>query len=272
MINDIQHAQRPTTQKEADAIAEKMPFSYRAALGELIYAYVTCRPDIGYAIALLAKYSNNPAEIHFEAVKDVYRYLRRTKDDGIIFWRTQRRDDTDLPDGTEVTRPIDEDDALVPHPAEADQLGAYFDAAYATCPATRRSTGAFVITLGGSVIYYKAKWMPTVATSSTEAEFMAAVNCAKAVKYFRSILNELGVKQNGPTPASPPRGLATSISSTSPSRSGLPARLCKVLRYSTTPSTAPSVPRLPLYSLSMTPKLGSFEIIQKPPTTFSWLI
>ena len=160
---------------------------------------MTCRPDIGYAIALLAKYSNNPAEIHFEAVKDVYRNLRRTKDDGIIFWRTQRRDDADLPDGTEVTRPIDEDDALVPHPKEADQLGAYFDAAYATCPDTRRSTGAFIITLGGSAIYYKAKWMPTVATSSTEAEFMAAVNCAKAVKYFRSILDELGVKQVGPT-------------------------------------------------------------------------
>ena len=36
------------------------------------------------------------------------------------------------------------------------------------------STGAYVITLGGSAIYYKAKWLPTVATSSTEAEFMAA--------------------------------------------------------------------------------------------------
>ena len=96
-INDIQHAQHPTTQKEADAIPDKMPFSYRAALGELIYAYVTCRPDIGYAIALLAKYSNNPAEIYFEAVKDVYRYLRRTKDDGTIFWRTQRRNEMFVP-------------------------------------------------------------------------------------------------------------------------------------------------------------------------------
>ena len=28
---------------------------------------------------------------------------------------------------------------------------------------------------------------------------MAAVNCTKAIKYFRSILNELGIKQIGPT-------------------------------------------------------------------------
>ena len=64
------------------------------------------------------------------------RCLHRTKDDGVIFWRTQRRDNTDLPDGTEVTRPINEDDALVPHQKEADQLGAYFDAAHAACPDT----------------------------------------------------------------------------------------------------------------------------------------
>ena len=33
----------------------------------------------------------------------------------------------------------------------------------------------------------------------TKAEFMAAVNCAKVIKQFRSILNELGLKQVGPT-------------------------------------------------------------------------
>ena len=152
-----------------------------------------------YAVAELAKFSNNPAEEHYQAVRRVFKYLRQTKDDGIIFWRINPRHD--LPSKPIPTRAIDEDDALVPHPIRPDQLGAYFDAAYATCSSTRRSTGAFIITLGGSAIYYKAKWLPTVATSSTEAEFMAAVNCAKAVKYFRSILDELGVKQCAtPTP------------------------------------------------------------------------
>ena len=145
----------------------------------------------------VADKSNNPAEEHYQAVRRVFKCLRQTKDDGIIFWRINPRQD--LPSKPIPTRAIDEDDALVPHPVRPDQLGAYFDAAYATCSSTRRSTGAFIITLGGSAIYYKAKWLPTVATSSTEAEFMAAVNCAKAVKYFRSILDELGVKQDGPT-------------------------------------------------------------------------
>jgi hypothetical protein len=196
-VGSLENNEGPQDSAEADKLEKKMKFGYRAGIGELIYAYVTCRPDIGYAVAELAKFSSNPAEDHYAAVRRVFKYLRQSKDDGIIFWRTKPRDD--LPPGKEATRPIDEDDLLVPYPSSPDQLGAYFDAAYATCTKTRRSTGAYVITLGGSAIYYKAKWLPTVATSSTEAEFMAAVSCAKAVKYFRSILDEIKVKQVGPT-------------------------------------------------------------------------
>ena len=48
-IGSIESAQAPTDARAAAALADKMGFSYRAAIGELIYAYVTCRPDIGYA-------------------------------------------------------------------------------------------------------------------------------------------------------------------------------------------------------------------------------
>ena len=30
-------------------------FSYRTLLGEMMYAYVTCRPDIGYSITTMSK-------------------------------------------------------------------------------------------------------------------------------------------------------------------------------------------------------------------------
>jgi hypothetical protein len=36
-------------------------FSYRTLLGELMYVYITCRPDIGYAITSLSKFSSAPA-------------------------------------------------------------------------------------------------------------------------------------------------------------------------------------------------------------------
>ena len=40
----------------------------------------------------------------------------------------------------------------------------------------------------------------TIATSSTEAEFIAAVHAAKTAKYLRSVLDELEFRQKQPTP------------------------------------------------------------------------
>jgi len=44
----------------------------------------------------------------------------------------------------------------------------------------------------GAAVAYKAKMQPTVVTSSTEAEFIAAIYTAKAVKHLQSVLNDLG--------------------------------------------------------------------------------
>jgi hypothetical protein len=52
----------------------------------------------------------------------------------------------------------------------------------------------------GGAICYRSKLQPTVSTSSTEAEFIAAVTAAKAVKYLRSILSELGDNYKIKTP------------------------------------------------------------------------
>ena len=41
-------------------------FSCHTLLGELLYAYITARPDIGYATTLLAKFSTAPAKIYYQ--------------------------------------------------------------------------------------------------------------------------------------------------------------------------------------------------------------
>jgi hypothetical protein len=73
--------------KEALELVDKHQFSYRSVLGELIYAYVTGRLDIGYAITKLACHAQHPAAVHYEALKRVCKYLRKTADWGIIYWR-----------------------------------------------------------------------------------------------------------------------------------------------------------------------------------------
>jgi len=65
----------PATDAERTALAERMTFSYRQGIGELIWAMITCRPDILFATVKLSQFAANPAEVHYKAVKDVFRYL-----------------------------------------------------------------------------------------------------------------------------------------------------------------------------------------------------
>ncbi len=79
------------------------------------------------------------------------------------------------------------------------ELVAFADAAYATDIKTRQSVTGFIIVYGGAAVAYKAKFQTTVATSSTEAEFIAAVNTAKAVKHLCSVLSDLGLLSSNPS-------------------------------------------------------------------------
>ena len=69
-----------------------MGFNYRQAIGELLYAMVTCRPDISYACIKMSQYSKDPAEEHYKAVREIFNYLAQTVDDGIYFWRDKPND------------------------------------------------------------------------------------------------------------------------------------------------------------------------------------
>ena len=66
--------------------------------------------------------------------------------------------------------------------------------------AGRRSTAGYGFVLCGTAVSYRTKTQSITATSSTEAEFLAAVVAAKHAKYLRAILKELGFSQDGPTP------------------------------------------------------------------------
>ena len=72
-------------------------------------------------------------------------------------------------------------------------------AAHANDLRNRRSTTGYVFTLAGGAISYRCKTQPITATSSTEAEFLAAVLSAKHAKHLRAILLELGFPQSKPT-------------------------------------------------------------------------
>ena len=75
----------PLTDTERDKLEHEYGFSYRQGIGKLIYAMVTCRPDISFPLIKLSQYSANPTEMHFVALKQLYCYLRDTPDKGIYY-------------------------------------------------------------------------------------------------------------------------------------------------------------------------------------------
>jgi hypothetical protein len=60
---------------------------YVAAIGALMYLANTTRPDISFAVNLLARYSHEPVRRHWSGLKMIMRYLRGTEDMGLFYQR-----------------------------------------------------------------------------------------------------------------------------------------------------------------------------------------
>jgi hypothetical protein len=194
----IQLAEGPEDPKEQQTLETAMGFSYRQGIGELIFALTICRIDISIAVITLSQYAANPAKEHYQAVKAVFVYLWHTRNDGLHYWRPESRPELpDIPLPIPITKLkrllefLNFDDPLV-------AVGAG-DSTWASDRKHRRSMGGIVFLLAGAAIYYRTRLQPTVAQSSTEAEFCNMTDAGKAALYLRSILDELGIDQIMPT-------------------------------------------------------------------------
>ena len=76
----------PEGLKEHTALSKQMGFGYWSLLGELLYVYVICCPDIGYSLVTLAQFNTNHSKIHHQYLKQVALYLHQTASWGIIYW------------------------------------------------------------------------------------------------------------------------------------------------------------------------------------------
>ena len=91
--------------------------------------------------------------------------------------------------------------SVIPNSLAADnQLWGYVDSDWAGCPDTRRSTSGYVLMLNGAAVSWRCKHQLVYALSSAEAEFIAASSMVQEVIFLRIFLDNLGFKQNGPTP------------------------------------------------------------------------
>ena len=74
--------QCPMTHDERDRMS-KIPYAY--AIGSIMYAMLCTRPDVLYALSITNIYQSDPCESHWIAVKNILKYLRRTKDAFLLY-------------------------------------------------------------------------------------------------------------------------------------------------------------------------------------------
>ena len=183
------------------ALEKKKGFNYRTLLGELMYAHITCQPDIGYAVTTLSKFSSAPTEFHYKLLKGVAKYLRNTAEWGIRFRRSKQLNHPEFQPSKWYNIPVENiDNKFFDVNINQPILTGFVDAAHANDLRKRRSTTGLVFTFCGGAVVYKSKTQSLTAGSSTEAEFIAAHTAAKIAKYLQMILKQLGYEQKQPTP------------------------------------------------------------------------
>lgn len=153
----------PETTKQK-AYAQEFP--YQSVIGALMYLAVHTRPDLSYTVNLLSRFNSRPTYAACQATLHTLVYLEKTVDQGIIF----------------------------PNTIDSDPLKVYSDADWAGDLDTSRSTTGYVVYLWGAPIAWQSRLQPTVATSTMEAEYMAAYAAIQEIVWIRGVMTELGLK------------------------------------------------------------------------------
>jgi len=144
---------------------------YPIAIGSLMYAALGTHPDIAFAMHHLSQFTTNHTKVHYTALKCVFRYLKGTKNVGIIFKRNLK--------GLNFQMFIDADFANLDD---------------------GKSISGYSSNIGGGCATWSSKKQPIVALSTTEAEYIAITHGAKQVVWLRQLLSDLGMDISSPFP------------------------------------------------------------------------
>ncbi|CAM8910135.1 unnamed protein product [Rhodiola kirilowii] len=152
---------RPCEDSE-EILGSEVP--YFSAIGALMYLTNCTRPDISFAVNLLARFSSAPTKRHWSGIKHVFRYLQGTIDLGLFYPNN--------------TKPV---------------LIGYADAGYLSDPHKGKSQTGYVITCGGTAISWRFQKQTVVATSSNHAEVVALHEASRECVWLKSITQHIRV-------------------------------------------------------------------------------
>ena len=180
---------------------------YAMLVGSLMYAAITTRIDIIHSVVMLSRLMHSPTLHAWKGAIRVLTYLAQHPKRGIFYAPNPNKNEKfNMTYTLGATNAFHEfDDVLgengmgVKYDAS---LMAFTDSDYANCVSTRRSVGSYVVFVCGSPVSWSSQRQKTVALSTCEAEFMAAVRGASELIWLKKLLIGLGFKNlidNPPT-------------------------------------------------------------------------
>jgi len=144
---------------------------YQRKTGSLLYAAVTTRPDIAFAVSRLARFNQNPSEAHQQAAERVIQFLYNTRYMAICYG------------------------------GDNDGVRAFVcasDASFADNSIDRKSSQGYIMMLFGGPIAWRANKQDTVTTSSTEAELLALSQTAKEAIFLSRLFKAMNLRLHEP--------------------------------------------------------------------------
>ena len=187
-MDDCRGVPTPAIDKPIGANKDGDPFDehweYSSVIGMLMYLAANSRPDIAHSVHQAARFTHAPRDLHATAVKQILRYLKDTRDKGLIITPNK--------------------DHRVDCYVDADFAG-LFGSEYDQDPVSVKSRTGYVIMCCGVPILWVSKLQTQVALSTMEAEYIALSQSMRDLIPIREILKEfmtiVFTKQQGTIPA-----------------------------------------------------------------------
>ena len=147
--------------------------SYQEKVGTLLYAAISTRPDIAYAVNRLTQRMSGPRVCDARACDRVFRYLAGTRTLGLLYGR--QREETKKNETRSVA------------------VDAYADSDWASDKFDRKSVTGWIARLNGDPVSWASKKQSVVSQSTCEAELYAEAAAINETKWLTGLLTEIGM-------------------------------------------------------------------------------
>ncbi|KAL4089751.1 hypothetical protein QTP88_024723 [Uroleucon formosanum] len=151
-----------TIEQKEDSVILSEEIAYRQAVGSLLFLSQVTRPDIAYAVNFASRFLAKPTKAHWNLIKQIIRYIKRTFNYGLYF-----------NNNTQISLEI------------------FSDADYAGDIQTRHLTSGYLFRYGSSIISWTSQGQHCVSLSSTDAEYISASEAVKGIMWITRLIISL---------------------------------------------------------------------------------